>query len=228
MSSYKIRVELLSEGIFNSGEEQKNSVNNKVLTDKDGFVCYHAKTLKGVLKERGELIGKNLLSISSKADIIEDLLLELFGSRFNDNSISETKKGIMNLSNLEINGEVKKIIKEINILDSESDGYKGITKYDLIEAQTNIRTHIQLEEGIIKDKRLGSYHTVKNGLIFISDINFDREPAKDQVALLNIIVNSLDYIGGCTNRGRGKVKAVLLKDDKEVSIEESLEVILGE
>lgn len=48
----KIEVELKTETIFNSGESDSNIVHTKVLTDVDGFVYFHSKTLKGQLKDR--------------------------------------------------------------------------------------------------------------------------------------------------------------------------------
>lgn len=48
----KIEVELKTETIFNSGESDSNIVQTKALTDADGFVYFHSKTLKGQLKDR--------------------------------------------------------------------------------------------------------------------------------------------------------------------------------
>lgn len=226
MDKYFLKITLKSEAIFNSGEEEQNLVSDKVLADEYGFVYFHAKTLKGQLRKRAEWLRNKLLQIKGEEKIkaYEKSIVKLFGSEYQGNkvknSLSKAKKnrdtdynhrGIMTLRNLELSEELRDYLKFINSnRDTDNLEYK-ITPYDMIEAQTNRRTRIQIgEDGTNEESMMMTYHTVKDGLVFYSEINFLDEIDKKDLTALNAIVNSLEYIGSSINRGRGKIKAELL------------------
>lgn len=229
MRKYKLKLTLESEAIFNSGEEEQNLVNNKVLADEYGFVYFHAKTLKGQMRKRAKWLG-NILADIKKKDKIEDYeksIVKLFGSKYrgnenaenfdgkkdgnqNDEILGYNNRGIMTLSNLELSKEIRDYFKAINEVKEEDIDYK-ITPYDMIEAQTNKRTRIQIDNnGIAKDKMMMTYHAIKDGLEFYSEINLLEDIDIKDLTALNAIVNSLESIGSSIKRGRGKIKAELL------------------
>lgn len=235
MNKYLLKITLKSEAIFNSGEEEQNLVNDKVLADEYGFVYFHAKTLKGQLRRRARWLGNKLAKINGEDNIpaYEESIIKLFGSEYQGGSVQSKSgdkkneelntrvpdynhRGIMTLTNLELEKELRDYFRSINNDDNENDLEYKITPYDMIEAQTNRRTRIQLGEGgTCEEHMMMTYHTVKDGLVFYSEINLLDEINGKDLAVLNAIVNSLDNIGSSINRGRGKIKAVLLNDKRE-------------
>lgn len=216
MSKYFIKVTLLSEAIFNSGEEEQNLVNEKVLTDENGFVYFHAKTLKGQLRSRGAWIAKRLEELDKEKDEdkrastgFNESIEKLFGSEFQKTA---PKRGMMTLSNLELNKEVQNYLMALNREEHE-DIYYNITPYDLMEAQTNKRPRIQTQNGVAKEHMMMTYHTVKDGLVFYSQINLLEKVSQKDLVALNAVVSSMEWLGASINRGRGKIKAQLLCED---------------
>ena len=175
-NKYRLKVVIKSEAIFNSGEEDENLVNQKVLADKYGRVYFHAKSLKGELKNTAYWILEQYKLIDSKrAKSFLNSIIKLFGINseeiklhFNKNDDSKGSiQGIINLSNLELDNRTKSWIKQIQLEDREDEYYR-ITPQDFINAQTNVRTSIKLKNGVVEDKMMTTYHTVKNGLAFYS------------------------------------------------------------
>lgn len=77
---YRMQVELLSEAIFSSGEKEANTVQSKALTDSNGFVYYHAKSLKGLLKKKAIWILKHYAKIDEQLSVqFLHSIIELFG-----------------------------------------------------------------------------------------------------------------------------------------------------
>lgn len=241
MNKYLLKITLKSEAVFNSGEEEQNLVNDKVLADEFGFVYFHGKTLKGQLRKKAKWIEEKIEKIKGKegARPFNESIIKLFGSEFSGGKehqkesskmLIPRQRGIMTITNLELPKDIRNYFKNIN--DYNDEDYK-ITPYDMIKAQTQKRTRIQIEEsGTVENGMIMTYHTVKDGLAFYSEIGFlERIDFKDLISL-NIVVKSLDSIGSSINRGRGKIKAELLKKNgkaiEEIENIDCLEVLLGE
>jgi CRISPR/Cas system CSM-associated protein Csm3 (group 7 of RAMP superfamily) len=217
---YIIKITLESEAVFNSGEEDRNLVNEKVLSDEDGFVYLHAKTFKGILRQRGKWICDKLGGIYEEFD--NNIIDRMFGTQGNpilddDTEYIGSTTSILQIGNLELNDDIKEIFRLFNTSEDGID-YK-ITPYELEQAQTNIRTKIKIgEKGVVQEHRTMAYHTVKKGLEFYSNVNLNINNAKERVKyelLLALIVNNIDKIGASVNRGRGQVKGELLYENKE-------------
>ncbi|WP_026895709.1 RAMP superfamily CRISPR-associated protein [Clostridiisalibacter paucivorans] len=241
MNKYLLKITLKSEAIFNSGEEEQNLVNDKVLADELGFVYFHGKTLKGQLRKKAKWIEEKIEKIKGKEGVkpFKQSIIKLFGSEFGGGKeqleessqiVIPSQRGIMTITNLELPKNIRDYFKNIN--DYKDEDYK-ITPYDMIKAQTQKRTRIQIKEsGTVENGMMMTYHTVKDGLVFYSEIGFlERIDFKDLISL-NIVVKSLDSIGSSINRGRGKIKAELLNENckliKEIENVDCLEVLLGE
>ncbi|NGP61239.1 hypothetical protein FLT15_23695 [Paenibacillus thiaminolyticus] len=242
---YKIEVRLHSEAIFSSGEKERNLVQSKVLADRYGFVYFHAKSLKGQLKrqafwllnqykefdrERAKSFFASIVVLFGiNKEEIERFLPKMFTQDDPDfqKVYCQQQPGILRFGHLELDEQVRNRFIALQAEDGE-EGYYRITPHDLIEAQTHIRTGIQLEDGKIKDRMLTTYHTVKRGLIFYSSItmepySYDAEGPRrvesqdmsNHLANLQRIVSSFRRIGAGIHRGRGEVAARLLVDGKE-------------
>lgn len=242
----KIQVELKTETIFNSGESDSNIVNTKALTDNDGFVYFHSKTLKGQLKDRAfwlydrydqscdgqEQAKKMANAIAYLFGIEQEELMSRYPDKTKYNEF--TKKlddsfqkeplyceGHLKIGNLEFDKEFKEIFKSLRKNDED---YINFSKDALIKAQTNIRTNIVIgENGVTQDKFLGKYHTIRSGFKFESTLNYipeNDEKAESFKSELEMIVKSLDRIGSSINRGRGKVVSKLLSKSEKTNIKE--------
>ncbi|MRN53123.1 hypothetical protein [Paenibacillus monticola] len=217
-NSYVIEICLRSEAIFGSGEKERNLVQSKALTDAEGFVYFHAKSLKGQLKRQAIWLQQQYDSFDREQGVaFQGSIAALFGlnSWELDESIAEPYKkvlrehGIMKFSHLELPASVREYFRAM-LAEDRANGYIQLSQHDLIEAQTHIRTGIQCG----KDKMLTTFHTVKKGLIFYSTLTFDEDPAVHLPALTRIVY-SLNRIGANIHRGRGEVSARLLVNGVE-------------
>lgn len=222
--NYKIEVRICSEAIFSSGEKERNLVQNKVLADRYGLVYFHAKTLKGQLKRQAFWLLRQYQSFDGqRAESLLRSIVKLFGINRAElewvapallQAYPPSCPGIMKLGPLQLDERIRNYFIVLQSEDA-GDGYYQISPHDLLEAQTHIRTGIQLEQGMAKDKRLTTYHTVKEGLVFYSPLFFDEDPAAC-LGDLQRIVGLLDRIGAGIHRGRGEIEAFLLTDGREV------------
>ncbi|MFC3787397.1 hypothetical protein ACFOQM_01150 [Paenibacillus sp. GCM10012307] len=119
-------------------------------------------------------------------------------------------QGVMRLGHLElpeaVRSDIRKLISEQGHGEDPTNYYSYLTRHDLIEAQTNIRVGIQLEDGIVKDKMFTSCHTVKEGLLFYAPISLHGSVSDELVEDLTRIVYALKRIGSHIHRGRGEVE----------------------
>lgn len=242
-NNYKLRVRLLSEAIFSSGEKERNLVQVRALTDRHGFVYFHAKSLKGQLKRQAFWLLKQYRGIDKQcAQSFFESIVILFGVNKEEikniysypeqseiiklvqshPKLDYRKPGIINFGHLELDERIKNFFIALQAEDEE-EGYYKISAHDLIEAQTNIRTGIQVQDGIAKDKMLTSYHTVKKGLVFYANVSFnlsERELTEEDLPIyladFQRIVSSFRRIGAGIHRGRGEIDACLLYDDEEI------------
>jgi hypothetical protein len=222
-STYQIQVRLQSEAIFASGEKERNLVHSKALTDPYGFVYFHAKSFKGQLKKQAFWLWKQYEKVDSqRADSFLHSLITLFGINKLEigaygigNRVGVKENSGIALTNLELSEPLRNYF--INLMVEEvEEGYIHFSASDLVEAQTNIRTQIELENGTAKDNRLTTTQTVKEGLIFYSTVTFLDPPTEKLLADLKRIVNSFSRIGAGIHRGRGEVEARLLCNGKEM------------
>lgn len=207
-----IKFTLESEAIFNSAEADGNLVQMKVLADEDGFVYFHAKTLKGQMKDVAFWIYEKYKSIDLPYanQFLKDTV-SLFGiskqeieDRNLQNESLSSCEGIMKIGNIELKNEIKDFFRQLYIEDDESK-YHRITRHDVIDAQTEVRTSIQIQDGVAKNNGFVTYHTVKNGLEFYCEVTID-DSGEDSTTLAETfekIVKATRRIGAGTQRGRG-------------------------
>ncbi|MBS4534353.1 hypothetical protein GOQ29_01830 [Clostridium sp. D2Q-14] len=224
---YKIEIEICSEAIFTSGEKEQNLVESRAQTDQYGFVYFHAKTLKGQLKRQAFWLLKQYVNMNKDLAVsFYDSIIKLFGINYIEAknikdkyglelSGESQRSGLMRLSNLELDEKLRNYFIAFQKED-ESNKYYRISPHDLIEAQTNIRTGIQLKDGVVKDKMFHTFHTVRKGLVFYSTVFFEEDLSDSVVEDLVRIVYSFRRIGAGIHRGRGEIKSRLLVEGSEI------------
>lgn len=233
--NYQIEIKICSEAIFTSGETESNLVQSRAQTDVYGFVYFHAKTLKGQLKRQAFWLLKQYAAMDSSAGetrthAFYESIVRLFGINKAEIESNENRhkfkyygrrqdSGLMKLSNLELDERLRTYFIAQQKIDEEKD-YCRISPHDLIAAQNHIRTGIQLENGVAKNKMLNTFHTVRKGLTFYSTVSFEEEVNSALIDDLARIVYSFRRIGAGSHRGRGEIEASLLIDGKKMSYDQ--------
>lgn len=226
-----IEVKLVSEAIFDSGEMDGNLVQTKVLADPYGFVYFHGKSLKGQLKRQAFWILEQYKEMGQeeRARDFYYSMIKLFGmnkeehDQYGIDSVNYTKvepQGVMKLSHLQLDERIREQFRALQKITSNHMDDFILSPYELIEAQTNIRTGIQLENGVVKQGRTTTYHTVKDGLIFYAYVSLPECLSEEIIEDLRRIVHSYRRIGAGIHRGRGEVQSRLIsleKEDRDVS-----------
>jgi len=219
---YRIEVRICSEAIFSSGESESNIAHTKVLADRYGFVYFHAKSLKGQLKRQAFWLLEQYKSIDDqRAKSFFHSIVKLFGINQKEIDIYYSKpedfkqheQGLMKLSHLELDEHIRAYFIKMQNEDEDKE-YYNLSPHELIEAQTHIRTGIQIVDGVVKDKMLTTFHTVRKGLVFYSRLSFDNNPS-DYLNDLHLIIRSFRKIGAGIHRGRGEIQARFLVNGKE-------------
>lgn len=201
ISNYKIKAVIKSEAIFGSGKS-KGQINEDSKYDEDGFVYYSGKTLKGMIKKTSNLIIDNCKAFEN-FDELKKIYDELFGKE--NSKISEQ----MHFSNLEISKEMKnKLLNEFKLTSSE-----------ILSAMTNIRNFIKIdnEKGVTAEGSLRNIRTIKENMVFFSDLGELNLEDKEK-KFLALVVRNTKNLGMNISKGRGEVKLALLEDDEEFKV----------
>lgn len=217
----KLEVRIDSEAIFSSGEGEQ-LIHNRALTDRYGFVYFHAKTLKGQLKRQAFWLLRQYKGCDQvRAEQLSASIAELFGvnseeiKRYFDNRRRDYPvAGCLKLGNLELNDNIRNYFHTLLQTDT-LDPEDRFTSHDLIEAQTNNRTSIQIQDGVVKEGMMTTYQTIKTGLVFYSNLTFDPVPSAQSLEDFHRIVCSFRRIGASIHRGRGLVRAKLLVEKQD-------------
>lgn len=224
----KLEVQIRSEAIFSSGEGEQ-LVHTRALTDRDGFVYFHAKTLKGQLKRQAFWLFRRYQECDkARAEQFCASIAELFGVNGEEigrylpqggKQLHYPAVGCVKFGRLELDKNIRDYFRSLLQTD-ENDPDDYFTPHDLVAAQTNIRTSIQIQNGVAKDHMMTAYQTVKTGLVFYSNLTFDPAPSAQSLEDFYRIVCSFRRIGAGIHRGRGLVRARLLvgKQDGEVHV----------
>ena len=205
MTEYTLKVELLSDAVFGSGESVPGVVDQDVLHDCYGFPMMKGKTVKGKLKEEFEqiLFCRDKGNTGTGNKITE----KLFGKEDTDNS------SCLRFSDLTMDRGVRSIL-------AEAVEKKEIDVADVIDATTDIRsfTSINYETGVAKKGSLRKIRVIRKGLLFTGTITSERELTPDEELLLAQSAAALKHLGTMETRGKGFVKCRLSKDGSELTV----------
>lgn len=211
---YKIRVKLLSDTIFGSGESVPGVVDAEVLHDQNGFPYMKGKTLKGRLREESDMLVRCLPESSELSSVLN----AIYGSG------EESFKSHMAFSNLELDWNLRAVIKGL-IEDKNID----VDETDVLQAVTSIytATSINYETSKAEKGTLRKSRVIKRGLIFYAGLSADWELTEKEEAFLGAGIAALKHLGVAVTRGRGNVECSLLKDGRDIT-EECVNKLLEE
>ncbi len=223
MSTYTLKIKLLSDTTFGRGDGVAGLVDQEVEHDRYGFPYLRGRTLKGLLSEECD----NLIAVlpdDNQRQHWQKIANDLFGK---PGSTIESQAKI-HVGDACLPGDLRKAIAAQ--LDREQErqkkGYKpNLTSTDILESLTTIRrqTAIDPEDGAPTEHSLRSARVIlrelpfESKLLFETELNKDSEDDKNMLALLVVGTLALRRIGSGRNRGRGHVQCSLHDSTNEMT-----------
>lgn len=213
MREYTLKVELLTETLFGSGESIPGDVDEEVLHDVYGFPYMKGKTIKGKLRE--EALHVQMCIGAGQAE--EEIVDRLFGT-------GDAKEDtILKFSDLTVSSGVRQLL-----MMQMKDIATGIDPQDILEAMTDIRNFTRIEEtGVAKKGSLRRIRVIHRGYHFYCTITAQRELSMEEEILLAAAAASLRHLGSMETRGKGHVKCTLWKEKDNIT-EERVRLLKGE
>lgn len=203
MNNLVIKIKVLSEGIFGSGESEANGVDVDILRDEIGVPYFKGKSFKGKLREEAETL-KNYLHLYG-SNRYGEIFIGLFGLE------GKLDYNTLKFSNCKIASEVWNNLKYgIN---------KGeFSKEDILNSLTEVRTFTRLnDDGIAEKGFLRQARVIKKDLTLYCNVECNRELSSIEKGFLASAVSSLRNLGTMESRGKGKVSCTLIEDGKDVT-----------
>ena len=189
----KIRMQLLSDVIFGSGESIPGGEDISILSDENGFPYYKGGTFKGIFREELENYLAWVMPGSSEIDTETARLLGKAG----DDNTGNTDKLVF--SDFTLSDYVKReILSETGTAE----------KYKVQNALSHIRTFTAVtSDGTAKEGSLRQCRCVNKGLNFYSEITCS---PKDEQLVENVL-SMIKWVGTMRSRGFGKVKLTVVR-----------------
>lgn len=203
-----IRVELLSDTCFSSGEVYNSAVDIDIFRDANGIPVIGGKRLKGCIREAAE----ELRDWGYKIDVEG-----IFGSRHDGYSaiqISDAKP--------------EQYDQYISELSARNDPML-VHPSRVLDAFTYIRTQTAVDqEGITDRNTLRSVRVIKKGLVFFAPVEFrcSEEKKREYEGQMVKICKAVRHMGLNRTRGMGSVKVSF--ETKQTSKEEKPKPVMDE
>lgn len=178
----KLRLELLDDTVFGSGQSVPGAEDSSVLYDRDGFPYLRGTTVKGLLREA-------FINYTVWTGGNEDLVGIIFGE-----------------GGMEAESKRKLFVTDAVIPEQVKKEFKDYSQDEILAACTYTRTFTKVEDGKASDGSLRTVRCIKKGLVFYGNIEFAEEDAE----IIKKSVSSVKWIGSMRTRGMGKVRMEVL------------------
>ena len=205
-----IRVELLSDTCFSSGEVYNSAVDTDIFCDANGIPVIGGKRLKGCIREAAEELRDWGYMIDVEG---------IFGARYDKNSvihISDAKPE-----------QYDQYISELSVRNNPMLVHPS----RVLDAFTYIRTQTAVDqEGIADRNTLRSIRVIKKGLVFFAPVKFrcDEEKKREYAGQMVKICKVVRHMGLNRTRGMGSVKVSFETDMPELFKDRKPEFITAE
>ena len=205
-----IRVELLSDTCFSSGEVYNSAVDTDVFRDENGIPVIGGKRLKGCIREAAEELRDWGYMIDVEG---------IFGSKYDRNSaihISDARPE-----------QYDQYISELSVRNDPMLVHPS----RVLDAFTYIRTQTAVDqEGIADRNTLRSIRAIKKGLVFFAPVELrcsdeKKHEYEDQMVK---ICKAVRHMGLNRTRGMGSVKVSFEMDIPEIFKDRKPEFIIAE
>lgn len=187
----KIKIKLLSNTIFGSGQSVPGGEDIAILHDKDGFPYLKASTFKGIFREEFE----NYCSLTnelSKSDI------NLLFGKSGINEFEQNNSSKLYFSDFKISQNIRSIV--LNEIHQPNK---------ILNAFTDLYTFTSIENGISKQGSLRCARCIKKGIIFYGDIICKKEHEE----IIKNVLKMIRFMGNMKTRGFGKVLIEVVNDN---------------
>lgn len=183
----KIKLSLISDCIFGSGQSIPGGEDSGVQHDEHGFIYYKASSMKGLLKEMME----NVLMWEGKSETqIKAEIERLFGTTGSNNADKEK----IRFSDFTFPQQLKELVLA---------EYDEVNVQEILEAQTYLKTVTAIDEtGTAKAGSLRVMRCIRKGFTLYGEILCEQEDE----ALVEETLQYIKYIGTMKYRGFGQVK----------------------
>ena len=185
----KLRMKLLSDTIFGSGNTETGGMDISLQVDSFGFPYYKGSTFKGVFREMLEQYLDWTMEEQTSGDK-KAILTSLLGEGGSDVDAD----GKLVFSDFCMSKAVKeRVLEEIGTESPER----------VTQALSNIRTFTSITDaGVVEKGSLRTARCVDQGLMFYGEIQCNKE---DEPLVLEV-VTMIKWIGTMRSRGFGKVR----------------------
>jgi len=215
-----IKITLESDVTFARGEGVAGLVDEEVEYDPEtGLPFLRGRVLKGLLVEECANIFYALEKQNSKALIrLRKAAHFLFG-----------QPGSTLIDDAKIRVGSAMLPEDLRITVKKYVESKKISPSEILESLTAIRRQTAIDEktGTPEEGSIRSMRVILRDTIFYSELDFEEIPSIDAKALLAACILSLRRAGLGRNRGRGRLQARLLDENKKDITEECFQHFCG-
>ena len=193
----KVKIELLSDAIFGSGQSIPGGEDIAVLHDAYGFPYISGSSIKGILREEME----NYFQWTREADALKRIgeIFGLAGDKSDLNKMEKESEGRLTVSDFMLPLKVRKAVaEELGIQDEDT---RQQNMEEVLEIFTNIRTFTRIEDGRSKEGSLRNARCVNKGWIFEGEVLCQKEDE----ALVRECLSYVKWLGTMRTRGFGNV-----------------------
>lgn len=201
MTTYWLRLRLLSDTTFGRGDGVAGLVDAEVQHDPYGLPYLGGKTLKGLLVAScAEVLTALALAQPAAEAAMRAHAQWLFGSP----GSTHGEAGHMRVGDAELPADLRAAIAR----EIATDKLKA---EDVLHSLTTIRRQTAMEAttGAPRANTLRAMRVILRDMAFDARLTFDAEPGDDTQALLAACAKALRRAGSGRNRGRGRIDAQL-------------------
>ncbi len=207
MIQYTIKILLLSETTFSSGDGVAGIIDREVEKDVDGIPYLRGRTLKGLLSEE---VDNLIATITDSAT--REKWLEIADHLFGQPGSTLNTQSLMHVGDACLSEKFRQAI-------SMAIKAEQITQTETLNALTTVRRQTAIDDntGIAAEGSLRSFRVILRQQTFLANLLFHQEPTPPMLALLQVSVLALRRVGSSRNRGWGHIKCSLWQNDQDVT-----------
>ncbi|HEY8421758.1 MAG TPA: RAMP superfamily CRISPR-associated protein [Thermoclostridium sp.] len=209
MEEYLIKINLLTDAVFGSGNSVPGFIDADVRYDECGFPYINGKTIKGKVGEMATVFVNMIKSVPELSNYGEELQQKrdkLFGIA------NESDPNRLKFSDCEMSKNLRECFK----IHMESS---NITPDEILEALTHTETmtSIDYKTGTAKKSSLRNFRVINRGITLFSAVTSPINLDEDERIILASACSLLRHLGSYETKGKGYVKVSLLYKGNDVT-----------
>ncbi|NOZ71277.1 MAG: hypothetical protein GXP38_05080 [Chloroflexi bacterium] len=207
MTTYGLTFTLKSDATFGSGSGLPGFIDREVVVDSYGCPYLHGRTLKGLLNE---VCANILYALGNQSGPWLAAADGLFGR---PGSTSDTQ-GVMAVGHAQLPADLRSLIRR----ELQKTGANAWSRSDITASLTTVREQTAMNpDGSPEDNSLRVDQVILRETPFGSQFSCARALTDREKGLLAACVMGWRRAGTARNRGRGRLEAHLISDDKDIA-----------